>query len=156
MKTRIKMAGLVLGLLWGAPGMAGPTRNIQTAVAKGKTETLVKGLAHKSSHVRELSALALARFSPSPEATTALRACVESVSERGYVRAACGRTLGAWKVRDADSILIGAMGQVDGESRYWLAAALAQLNTADGRAFIAGLTSDADLFLAASAREWSR
>ncbi len=156
MRIRHRTAIFVLGCVLGTSAFAGPTRNIQTAVAKGKTETLVKGLAHKSSHVRELSALALARFSPSAEATAALQSCVEAVSERGYVRAACGRTLGAWKVRDADRLLIGAMGQVDSESRYWLAAALAQLNTPDGRAFLAGLTSDPDLFLAASAREWSR
>jgi|GEM_PF-4038981 len=135
---------------------AGPTRAIQKAATAADVAKMVSGLKHKKGFVRELSARSLARVSPDADAEALLTTCIQSETEFGYVRAACAHTLAMWKVSGADALIIEAMDQVDPESRYWMAAALSRLNTREARAHIVSLTSDTDLFLAASAREWSR
>ena len=142
---------LLLTLLL-APAQAGPARSLQDA----KPEKLVKALDHKSGYAREIAARNLSGVEPFLGGKTRLRACVEDRQELGYVRAACAFTLSRWGDEDSVSRIVAAMEEVKSESRYWMAEALHVLDTRDARSHLRSLTSDADLYLSTSAREWTR
>jgi HEAT repeat protein len=135
---------------------AGPTRAIQKAGESGNRDRLLSALNHDSGFVREQAARALARLPSDSNSIAALLSCLQAESERGYVRAACAQSLASYQARETDGAMISAMAQVDPESRYWIADALARLRTQNGQAHLAGLTSDPDLYLSTSAREWVR
>ena len=143
-------------MVGGSPAWAGPVRGLVKAGATSNAKALEKGLTHKKSYARELAARQLARLQPTDSATALLTACVKSSAERGYVRAACASTLAKWGVKSADEAIIAAIAEAPPDAKYWLAEALHRLDTPAGRSHIVGLQSDMDVFLATSAREWSR
>jgi hypothetical protein len=152
--------GALIGALLAAPialpAAAGPLRKLPQAAARGQADALVDALAHPKAYARELAARQLARLPRDAAAEEALLACVGRRDERGFVRAACAFTLSRWKVKDADGPIAAALPEVDAESRYWMAEALHHLDTRAARAAVAGLQADPDLYISASAREWSR
>jgi HEAT repeat protein len=133
---------------------AGPVRAVPRTVAKANSKKLVKGLAHKRGYARELAARGLASLPSTSEGKSALVSCVERSSEHDYVRAACASTLASWKVKSADKAIISAMSDADAEARYWLAEALHRIGTREALGHLNSLTSDSDIYLATSAREW--
>jgi HEAT repeat protein len=135
---------------------AGPVGSIRRAEAKGKADALTQKLDHRSGYAREMAARALASIQPAPEATEALLACLSDPEELGFVRSACASTLASWKVKEAAPAMIQALSEVKGDDRYWMAEALHRLRSPEGRPVLAGLVDDSDIFLSASAREWSR
>jgi HEAT repeat protein len=152
----MKSSFLALCWLIGVPAWAGPTRSIQRALETGDRDRLLSALGHDNGFVREQAAKALAQLPSHSTSIEAFLACLQMESEKGFVRAACAQGLASYQVRDADGAMIMAMAQVDPESRYWIAHALARLRTPNGQAHLAGLSSDPDLYLSTSSREWVR
>jgi HEAT repeat protein len=72
------------------------------------------------------------------------------------VRAACAEALGQHGDQSAVPLIAAALPALDPESRYFAAAALAQLGGPAARAALAPLADDADLLLSAAARRWLR
>lgn len=147
---------LLMGILVSSPAEGSALRTLQRASAREDARALLKAMDHKSSYARELAARSLGALPPSAGGTAALTDCLGAAGEQGYVRATCANTLAIWQIAAAAPDMIAAMAEVDAESRYWIAHALHVLNTPTARAHLASLTGDADLFLATSAREWTR
>jgi HEAT repeat protein len=109
------------------------------------------------SYVRQYAAAALLRLPPSPASIAALEGCVSSQTERHFVRIECALTLAGWGNSASAPIVIAALGSTtDQELRYWLASSLVTFDTAEGWATIEQLRDDHDLFLYASARDWTQ
>jgi hypothetical protein len=143
-------------LIWALCAHAGAVGAIRRAEAKGNADALTQKLDHRSGYAREMAARALASAQPSPKAQEALLACLSKPTELGFVRSACASTLATWKVKDSAPAMIRALSEVKGDDRYWMAEALHRLRSPEGRPVLAGLVDDSDIFLSASAREWSR
>ena len=146
-------------LLVGCAATVGPNLlTIQSAIQGKDVEKLVLFLEQgEFSYIRERAAEGLRQI-PMEEgkkyALPSLRKCIQNQSEKGYVRAQCGLTLGGWGIDDAAQDIIEALDQVDDESRYWLAVALRGLSTPDAKAQLQELTDDPDVYLSTSVRQW--
>ena len=135
---------------------AGGLRRAERLRAAGDVAGLTALLDADAAYLREVSARHLGGLPGGVAADPRLRACVADEAERPFVRAACAEALGQHGDQSAVPLIAAALPALDPESRYFAAAALAQLGGPAARAALAPLADDADLLLSAAARRWLR
>jgi len=145
-------------LLLGCTAIIGP--NVRTVKRASDDLNVVRLLDHlenaENAYVRQRAANALGRLTAYQERKSTvlpLRACLNSATEKEFVRTACALALSKWRVAGLDQDIITVFSQVGSESKYWLALALLTMDTPLARSHLKTMETDSDFLMSTMLRQ---